>query len=134
MLAVFQTGGKQYRVAPGDEIKIEKIPGKAGDSVKFDKVLALEGDETIKIGDPLLEGMEVAGEILKQDKAKKIIVFKFKRRKKYRKKQGHRQCYTQLKITHIGSPPASKVVSEQKEEEVPVSVEGEAAGAVSEVN
>lgn len=102
MFAVFQTGGKQYRVIPGDEIHIEKIDGNIGDTVKFDKVLMLGQEESTEVGTPLLPGVEVTGEIVRQGKAKKIIVFKFKRRKKYRKKQGHRQQYTRLKITGIG--------------------------------
>lgn len=102
MFAVFQTGGKQYRVAPGDEIHIEKIPGQVGDAVKFDKVLMVEKDDSTEMGSPLLQGVEVTGEIVRQARAKKVIVFKFKRRKKYRKRQGHRQYYTRLKITGIG--------------------------------
>jgi len=102
MFAVFQTGGKQYKVAPGDEIHIEKIDGNVGDTVKFDNVLMLGKDESTEVGTPLLPGVEVTCEIVRQARAKKIIVFKFKRRKKYRKKQGHRQYYTRLKITNIG--------------------------------
>ncbi|MBI5184172.1 MAG: 50S ribosomal protein L21 [Nitrospinae bacterium] len=102
MFAVFQTGGKQYRVVPGDEVNIEKIPGNVGETVKFDRVLAVGQDESVEIGVPIVQGMAVTGEILRQAKAKKIIVFKFKRRKKYRKRQGHRQEYTRLKITEIG--------------------------------
>jgi large subunit ribosomal protein L21 len=102
MFAVFQTGGKQYKVAPGDELNIEKVFGSVGDKVKFDQVLVVGQDESVEIGSPLLQGMEVTGEIVRQAKSKKIIVFKFKRRKKYRKRQGHRQQYTRLKITEIG--------------------------------
>ena len=88
MFAVFQTGGKQYKVTEGDEIHIEKIPGDIGDTVKFDKVLMAGNDNSMKVG-PGIKGFEITGEILRQDRAKKVIVFKFKRRKRYRKKQGH---------------------------------------------
>lgn len=120
MLAVIQTGGKQYKVSPGDEIQIEKIPGKAGDTVRFDQVLIYEKDDDVKVGTPLVQGVEVTGEIIRQDRSKKIVVFKFKRRKKYRKKQGHRQSYTRLKITDIGKP--GKKAAAKKEAEKPVAV------------
>lgn len=122
MLAVFQTGGKQYKVAPGDEIQVEKVPGKVGGAIKFNNVLMMESGKTLKVGAPLLEGVEVAGEILRQAKAKKIIVFKFKRRKKYRKKQGHRQHYTRLKITHIGKAQEPQPASVKEEVEAPAPV------------
>ena len=101
MYAVIQTGGKQYRVAEGDLLRIEKTDGQPGEEVLLDKVLLLEkGDETL-VGSPFLEDVRVRAEILTQRRAKKIVVFKFKRRKGYRRKQGHRQHYTGLRIKSI---------------------------------
>src|SRR6478609_231288 len=98
--AVIRTGGKQYRVAQGDLIRIEKIDGAAGDKVKFDEVLFLGGDSP-KFGSPLVSGAQVSGEIVSQDRGAKIIIFKFQRRKKSRRKQGHRQSFTAVKITEV---------------------------------
>jgi large subunit ribosomal protein L21 len=100
MYAVIKTGGKQYRVAEGQKLRVEKLAGNAGDKVTFDEVLLVGGD-TPTIGQPLVKGASVAAEILGQDRGKKIVVFKFKRRKNYRRKNGHRQPYTELKITGI---------------------------------
>lgn len=101
MYAVIATGGKQYRVSEGEEIRIEKLDGGVGDKVVFDKVLMLGVGSESKIGQPLVAKATVEAEITDQARARKIIVFKFKRRKKYRRKQGHRQPYTQLRITGI---------------------------------
>lgn len=100
MYAVIKTGGKQYRVAKGQNLRVEKVAGKPGDKVVFDQVLMLGGDEPT-IGKPMVSGAKVEAQILAQDRARKIIVFKFKRRKNYRRKQGHRQPYTELQITNI---------------------------------
>ena len=100
MYAVIQTGGKQYRVAPGDRLRVERLPGDRGATLSFDQVLMVGGD-TYRVGSPLVAGVKVNAEITAQDRAKKIIVFKFKRRKNYRRKHGHRQYYTELKITGI---------------------------------
>ena len=97
MYAIFITGGKQYRAQAGDEIFVEKLEGEAGQEVVFDQVL-LVGD---KVGTPLVEGAKVTGTIEKQGKGKKIIVFKMKAKKNYRKKQGHRQAYTKVVIKSI---------------------------------
>ena len=97
MYAIFITGGKQYRAAEGDVIYVEKLEGEAGQEVVFDQVL-LVGD---KVGTPLVEGAKVTGTIEKQGKGKKIIVFKMKAKKNYRKKQGHRQAYTKVVINSI---------------------------------
>ena len=97
MYAIFITGGKQYRAAEGDVIYVEKLEGEAGQEVVFDQVL-LVGD---KVGTPLVEGAKVKGTIEKQGKGKKIIVFKMKAKKNYRKKQGHRQAYTKVVINSI---------------------------------
>jgi large subunit ribosomal protein L21 len=100
MYAVIQTGGKQYRVSEGTKLFVERLPGNPGDTVNFDQVLLLGGDAP-KIGQPLVSGATVSAEIVGHDRAKKIIVFKLRRRKNYRRKQGHRQPYTELKITAI---------------------------------
>lgn len=97
MYAIFITGGKQYRAAEGETIFVEKLEGEAGQEVVFDQVL-LVGD---KVGTPLVEGAKVTGTIEKQGKGKKIIVFKMKGKKNYRKKQGHRQAYTKVVINKI---------------------------------
>jgi large subunit ribosomal protein L21 len=100
MYAVIRTGGKQYRVAEGQLLRVEKLPGGAGDKITFGEVLLLGGDAP-KIGRPLVQGASVAAEITAQDRGKKLVVFKFRRRKNYRRKNGHRQPYTELKITGI---------------------------------
>ena len=103
MHAVIRTGGKQYIVKPGDIIDIEKIPGDKGESVNFEEVLLFSDDGGVKVGTPLVENAKVEGKILNQKKGDKIIVFKFKRRKKYRKKAGHRQKLTSVEITNISA-------------------------------
>lgn len=97
MLAVIKTGGKQYLVQKGDKIRIEKLPQKEGETVEFREVLLL-GD---KIGTPLVEGAKVTGKILKQGKARKIIVEKFKAKVRYHKKRGHRQLFSLVEITSL---------------------------------
>jgi large subunit ribosomal protein L21 len=100
MYAVIKTGGKQYKVAEGDLVKIEKIDGAVGDSVEFDQVLLIGGDD-VKVGTPLVDAAKVKATIVEQGKAKKIRVFHMKRRKTYRKTYGHRQPLTRLKIIGI---------------------------------
>ncbi|MBL8684510.1 MAG: 50S ribosomal protein L21 [Myxococcales bacterium] len=100
MYAVIHTGGKQYKVAPGEHLRIEKIAGDKGAKVSFDKVLLIGGD-AVKVGQPYVSGAKVNAEIVVQDRAKKIIVFKLRRRKNYRRKYGHRQPFTEIKITGI---------------------------------
>jgi large subunit ribosomal protein L21 len=104
MYAVVRTGGKQYRVSEGDDIRIEKIPGTVGEAVTFEDVLMIGGTDEVQIGKPVLSGATVAGRILEQDRHRKVIVFKFKRRKGYQKKQGHRQAFTRVQITGIQAP------------------------------
>lgn len=104
MYAVIKTGGKQYRVQQGDQLRVEKLPGGVGDTVTFGDVLLVAGEgAALKIGTPNLAGAKVEAKIVAQDRAKKIIVFKFKRRKNYRRKAGHRQPFTALQITGITS-------------------------------
>ncbi len=101
MYAVIFTGGKQYKVSEGETLRVEKIPGEIGSSVSFDRVLMFSDGKTIKVGQPKLADVAVKGHIVEQGKAKKVIVFKYKKRKRYRKKRGHRQQYTALKIDTI---------------------------------
>jgi large subunit ribosomal protein L21 len=101
--AVIKTGGKQYRVAPGDKLRVEKLAGAVGDAVTFGEVLLVGGGEgtALQIGRPLLAGATVDAKITAQDREKKIIIFKFRRRKNYRRKTGHRQPFTAIEITGI---------------------------------
>ena len=102
MQAVIKTGGKQYRVKPGDIIKVEKIDGNPGDSVEFNEVLMVtDPQKENKLGLPLLKDYSVKGEILDHVKGEKITVFKFKRKKGYRRKKGHRQVYTSIRIKEV---------------------------------
>ena len=103
MYAVIQTGGKQYRVQQGDVIFVEKLDCQAGESVSFDQVLLVGGDEGTKIGAPVVEGAKVEGKALAQVKGQKIIVYKYKSKKNERKKKGHRQPYTKIEITAINA-------------------------------
>jgi large subunit ribosomal protein L21 len=101
LFAIVQTGGKQYRVAPGDILRVERLPGDRGDEVHLEQVLLVADGDAIQVGQPLVAGARVVGEILRQGQGKKIIVFKKKRRKKYRRKQCHRQLYTALQVREI---------------------------------
>jgi large subunit ribosomal protein L21 len=100
MYAVIKTGGKQYRVAKGDKLRVEKLAAGVGDTVTFGEVLMI-GGEQVKLGKPLVAGAKVEAKVVAQDRAKKVIVFKFRRRKNYRRKAGHRQPFTALEITNI---------------------------------
>jgi len=101
MFAVIKTGGKQYLVAPGDKIRIEKIDAKEGKEVAFKEVLLLEKGKSLKIGTPLVRGAKVMAKVLKQDRAKKVIIFKYKPKKRYQVKKGHRQPFTEIEILKI---------------------------------
>jgi large subunit ribosomal protein L21 len=101
MFAVIRTGGKQYKVAAGDVIKVEKLAGDAGSSLTLDEVLMVSDDGSTKVGTPLLAGAAVTAEVIAQDRTDKIIIFKKKRRQNYRRKNGHRQDITVLRITGI---------------------------------
>jgi large subunit ribosomal protein L21 len=100
MYAVIKTGGKQYKVEKGDKLRVEKLAGSVGDAVTFDQVLMVAG-EALKLGKPLVGGAKVEAKIVDQGLGKKLIVFKFRRRKNYRRKNGHRQPFTALEITNI---------------------------------
>ena len=101
MYAVFQTGGKQYKASVGDVVRVERLDGSVGDEVLIDEILMASGDEGVKIGTPRLDGARIVGRIVEQNRARKIAVFKHKRRKGYRRKAGHRQAYTALRIDQI---------------------------------
>jgi large subunit ribosomal protein L21 len=101
MYAVIETGGKQYRVNEGDIIRVEKLPAEVGSDIEFEKVLLVGSGEDVKVGMPLVDGAKVTGKVVEQDRGKKIVVFKMKRRKNYRRKQGHRQDYTGVRIDRI---------------------------------
>ena len=103
MYAVIKTGGKQYRVSPGEEVKLEKLPGEIGDPIAFDKVMIVSDGENVQVGKPYLENTSVVGQLTRHGKSRKIIVFKYKRRKNYRKKRGHRQLFSMVKIEGIES-------------------------------
>jgi large subunit ribosomal protein L21 len=100
MYAVIKTGGKQYRVAAGDVIKVEKLDGEVGQTVDFDQVLMVGGDQP-KIGAPTVAGAKVSAEVLEQGRADKVLIFKKKRRKNYRRTRGHRQHQTVLRVSDI---------------------------------
>ena len=100
MYAVIKTGGKQYKVSEGDLLKVEKVEGAVGDTIELDQVLMVGGAE-VKLGTPLVPGAKVKAQIVAQEKDTKILVFKSKRRKGYRKKNGHRQPITRLKVAAI---------------------------------
>ena len=103
MYAIIRTGGKQYQVAAGDTLRVEKLKGDVGDTVELSDVLLVADGEDIKIGQPVVEGASVVAKISEQGKAKKVLVFKMKRRKGYRVKRGHRQQYTALTIEEISA-------------------------------
>jgi large subunit ribosomal protein L21 len=99
--AVIRTGGKQYRVAPGDLLHVERVPGEIGAAVEFTEVLLTAGDEAVRVGTPLVDGATVRAQIVAQGRARKILIFKKKRRKNYRRRRGHRQSITTVRVTEI---------------------------------
>ena len=118
MYAIIETGGKQYRVSEGDQIRIEKIKAADGEQVKFNKVLVLGEGAEAKVGAPYVESAAVFGDVIETGKGKKVIIFKYKAKKDYRKKQGHRQPYTLVEITGIsadGTAPAKKAAPVKEE-------------------
>jgi len=101
MKAIIKTGGKQYLVSPGDKIRIEKIDGEEGKEVNFTDVLLIQENKKVEIGTPKVKNAKVIGKILKQGKEDKVIIFKYKPKKRYKKKAGHRQPYTEIEIKNI---------------------------------
>ncbi len=129
MYAVIKTGGKQYRVAADQKIQIEKLGGEAGDQVEFTQVLMVANGGTIDVGAPFVAGATVVGEIASQDRGPHIIIFKKRRRKHYRRRNGHRQDLTSVKITEIltgGAKPAKKAAAPKKAEAAPAAAEAAA--------
>ena len=117
MYAVVNTGGKQYKVQQGEVLRVEKIPGDVGSPVTFDRVLMFSDGENVSIGQPVLDNVAVEGHIVEQGKAKKIIVFKYKKRKRYRRKQGHRQTFTAVQIDNIAAREAKAKEAPKKADE-----------------
>ena len=103
MHAIIVTGGKQYKVAEGDTLYLEKLNAEAGDTITFDQVLAVLNGETATFGAPVVEGASVTANVVKNGKGKKVLVFKYKPKKNYRRRQGHRQPYTKVEITKINA-------------------------------
>ena len=103
MHAIIETGGKQYKVAEGDTLYIEKLNAEAGDTVTFDKVLAVLDGDKVTFGAPAVAGASVTANVVKNGKGKKILVFKYKPKKTYRRRQGHRQPYTKVEITKVNA-------------------------------
>ena len=103
MYAIVRTGGKQYQVACGDQVRVEKIEGNVGDNIDLKDVLMVVSEDDVKVGQPVLENAKVTAKIAEQGRSKKVIVFKKKRRKGYRLRNGHRQSYTALKIEEISA-------------------------------
>ncbi len=126
MYAIIKSGGKQYRVQENDEFRVEKLDAQVGDTVVFDEVMAVGGDELV-VGAPYVEGIAVKAEVLEQGKADKVIIYKYKAKKDYRRKNGHRQPYTLVKITGIGDCEQEAAPKAVIEEAAPVKAEEVAA-------
>ncbi|MBE6025647.1 MAG: 50S ribosomal protein L21 [Firmicutes bacterium] len=138
MYAIIETGGKQYRVQEGDVITVEKLNAAVGETVCFDHVLVLGEGEGIQVGTPYV-GTAVEGKVVEEGKGKKVIIFKYKAKKDYRKKQGHRQPYTMVEITGLGvdskAPKAEEVKAEEaKEIKVSASMKKDELIAVAKAN
>ena len=117
MYAVIEACGKQYKVTKGDVVFFEKLEVEEGKKVTFDKVVLLSDDGKVEVGAPYVKGIKVEGKVVAHGKGKKIIVFKYKAKKNYRRKQGHRQPYTKVEITAIKLPTAKKETAEEKKVE-----------------
>jgi large subunit ribosomal protein L21 len=103
MYAIIRTGGKQYQVAPGERVRVEKLAGDVGQTIELDDVLLIADGDDVKIGQPVVDGAKMTAQIIEQDKTKKVLVFKKKRRQGYKVKKGHRQQYTALEIKEISA-------------------------------
>ena len=119
MYAVFRTGGKQYRAAKGDVLRLEKIEADEGATITFDEVLLIGEGADVKVGDPLLSGSSVSGKVLSQGKTKKVNVVKFKRRQNYLRQGSHRQFYTEVEITGISASGAKKAAPKKETADEP---------------
>ena len=111
MYAIFKSGGKQYEARPGTVVRLEKLPGEVGDKVVLDEVLMFCDGDQVRVGQPLVQDLAVQGQIVEQGRHRKIIVFKYKRRKDYQKKQGHRQSFTAVRIEGIGAQAPAESAS-----------------------
>jgi len=120
MYAVVNSGGKQYKVQQGEVLRVEKISGDVGSPVTFDRVLMFADGDNVSIGQPVLDGVLVEGTIVEQGKAKKIIVFKYKRRKRFRRKKGHRQQFTAVQIDSIKAKGSTAKKASEPESEAKV--------------
>ena len=129
MYAIIETGGKQYKVQNGDQLRIEKLNAEAGSTVVFDKVLAAGEGSDIKVGTPYLDGLTVEGTVVESGKGDKVIIFKYKAKKDYRKKQGHRQPYTLVEITSVAGVKAEPKKEEPAEAPVEEAAEAPAVEA-----
>ena len=116
MYAIIEACGKQYKVSKGDVVFFEKLDGEEGKKVKFDKVILISDNGKVEVGTPYVKGAKVEGKVVAHGKAKKIIVFKYKAKKNYRRKQGHRQPYTKVEITSIATAAEKKTETAKKEE------------------
>ena len=116
MYAIIETCGKQYKVTKGDVVFFEKLDAEEGKKVTFDKVILVSDEGKIEVGDPYVKGFKVEGKVVSHGKGKKIIVFKYKPKKNYRRKQGHRQPYTKVEITGIKKPAAKKETAKAEKE------------------
>lgn len=101
MYAIVETGGKQYKVSPGEIVRVEKLPGTRGDSLVFEKVLAVSDKGSLRVGNPYLEGTTVKGTIVRQGKARKVLVFKYRAKTNYRRRYGHRQQFTEVRVDSV---------------------------------
>lgn len=124
MYAVIETGGKQYRVQEGDVISVEKLNVAAEDKIEFEKVLVLNDGQSVKVGAPYVDAVKVFGTVVENGKGEKVIIFKYKAKKDYRKKQGHRQPYTMVRIDSLNGLPSEKKAAPAEE---PKAVSEEAA-------
>ena len=116
MYAIIESCGKQYKVTQGDVVFFEKLDTEAGKKVTFDKVILVSDDKKVEIGNPYVKGVKVEGKVVEHGKGKKIVVFKYKAKKNYRRKQGHRQPYTKVEITGIKMPSSKKAEETEKVE------------------
>ena len=134
MYAVVSTGGKQYRLKEGDIVDVERFSGEVGEQVVFDQVLFLGGDDQLAAGNPVVEGARVVGTIIEQGKGDKVVVFKFKKRKMYRRRTGHRQSLTRVRIEEIqpAEEPARKARKAAEQPEQPAATKKTAAAAPAE--
>ncbi len=102
-ISIIKTGGKQYLVSKGDTIKVEKLDAEEGDQITFDQVLMIKNNDDLKVGEPFIKKAKVEAKVLEQGKREKVIIFKYKAKKRQKKKKGHRQPYTKVEITKINS-------------------------------